>query len=76
MTPPPAPVITASGYPLLEQGATGADVALAQKVIGVTADGKFGPITAAALGTWQTKHGVPRRRSSTTPRGRRWSPSS
>ena len=40
----------ASGYPLLVQGATGADVALAQKVIGVTADGRFGPVTAAALG--------------------------
>ena len=64
-TPPPppdaraAPSITASGYPLLAQGATGADVVLAQKVIGVTADGKFGPLTAAALGTWQSKHGVP-----------------
>ena len=58
---PPGPrSITASGYPLLEQGATGADVALAQKVIGVTADGKFGPLTATALGTWQTKHGVHR----------------
>ena len=57
-TPPPAPVITASGYPLLVQGASGADVALAQKVIGVTADGRFGPITATALGVWQTKHGV------------------
>ena len=34
-------------------------MALAQKVIGVTADGKFGPLTAAALGTWQSKHGVP-----------------
>ena len=60
---PPAPTrhrpITASGYPLLAQGATGADVVLAQKVIGVTADGKFGPLTAAALGTWQTKRGVP-----------------
>ncbi|HEU5456018.1 MAG TPA: peptidoglycan-binding domain-containing protein, partial [Nocardioides sp.] len=62
-TPPPAPTpappITASGYPLLAQGATGADVVLAQKVIGVTADGKFGPLTAAALGTWQSKRGVP-----------------
>jgi len=57
-TPPPAPV-TASGYPLLVQGASGADVALAQKVIGVAADGKFGPATATALGTWQSKHGVP-----------------
>ena len=57
--PTPAPSITASGYPLLAQGATGADVVLAQKVIGVTADGRFGPLTAAALGTWQSKHGVP-----------------
>ncbi len=55
---PPAPM-TASGYPLLAQGATGAYVSLAQKVIGVTADGKFGAATAAALGTWQSKHGVP-----------------
>jgi peptidoglycan hydrolase-like protein with peptidoglycan-binding domain len=56
---PTTPVITASGYPLLEQGATGPEVKLAQKVIGVTVDGKFGPLTAAALGTWQSKHGVP-----------------
>lgn len=55
---PPAPVITASGYPLLAQGATGADVVLAQKVIGVTADGKFGPATASALGSWQARNGV------------------
>ncbi|HYH73202.1 MAG TPA: peptidoglycan-binding protein [Nocardioides sp.] len=58
-TPPPAPTMTASGYPLLAPGATGADVALAQKVIGVTADGKFGSLTASALGTWQSKRGVP-----------------
>ncbi len=59
-TPPPAPApLTASGYPLLVQGATGSDVALAQKVIGIAADGKFGPATAAALGTWQSTHGVP-----------------
>ena len=43
---------------MLAQGATGAEVVLAQKVIGVTADGRFGPITAAALATWQTKHGL------------------
>ena len=61
-TPPPAPTaptLTPSGYPLLEQGASGSDVALAQKVVGVTADGKFGPLTASAVGTWQSKHGVP-----------------
>ena len=57
--PPPVPVITASGYPYLVQGATGPDVALAQKVIGVTADGSFGPITASALAAWQTRNGVP-----------------
>ena len=57
-TPPPAPVMTASGYPLLEQGASGADVVLAQKVIGVTADGRFGPATASALGTWQARNAV------------------
>lgn len=56
ITPPPAPVMTASGYPLLVQGATGPEVVLAQKAIGVTADGKFGPITATALGAWQTKN--------------------
>lgn len=55
---PPA-VLTPSGYPLLEQGATGADVKIAQKVLGVTVDGKFGPATAAALGTWQAAHSVP-----------------
>ena len=55
----PAPSVTASGYPLLVQGASGADVALAQKVVGVSADSRFGPLTAAALGTWQAAHGVP-----------------
>ncbi|MGB7820175.1 MAG: peptidoglycan-binding protein [Ornithinibacter sp.] len=58
-SPPPAPaVMTASGYPLLKQGATGADVALAQKVIGTTADGSFGPLTATALAAWQKSNGV------------------
>ena len=71
--PPPVPVITASGYPLLVQGATGPDVALAQKVIGVTADGKFGPITAAALGRGRRSTAFPPRGHWTTPRGRRWS---
>ena len=55
---PPA-VLTPSGYPLLEQGATGDDVRLAQKVLGVTVDGSFGPATTAALGTWQAAHAVP-----------------
>jgi peptidoglycan hydrolase-like protein with peptidoglycan-binding domain len=54
-TPPQTP---SAVYSLLIQGATGPDVALAQKVIGVTADGVFGPKTAAALRTWQAAHGV------------------
>ncbi|WP_392544832.1 peptidoglycan-binding protein [Oryzobacter telluris] len=59
VTPPAAPVLTSTGYPVLAQGATGADVTLAQKAIGAAADGKFGPLTAAALGTWQSKNGIP-----------------
>jgi peptidoglycan hydrolase-like protein with peptidoglycan-binding domain len=54
-TPPTAP---SSVYSILLQGATGADVALAQKVIGATPDGVFGPKTAAALKTWQGKNGL------------------
>lgn len=54
-TPPQTP---SAVYSLLIQGATGPDVVLAQKVIGVTADGVFGPKTAAALRTWQGAHGV------------------
>ena len=55
-TPPQPP---SAVYPLLIQGATGPDVALAQKVIGATPDGVFGPKTAAALRVWQGAHGVP-----------------
>ena len=58
-TPPPAPVVTSSGYPYLAQGSKGADVVTLQKVIGAEPDGAFGPLTAAALGTWQSKNGVP-----------------
>jgi peptidoglycan hydrolase-like protein with peptidoglycan-binding domain len=46
-------------YAVLVQGSSGADVALAQKVIGVEADGQFGPLTLAALKTWQARNGVP-----------------
>jgi len=53
--PPTAPT---SVYKVLMRGATGADVALVQKVIGVTADGAFGPRTEAALKAWQTRNGV------------------
>jgi len=49
---------TPTTYPTLGQGSTGPDVALAQKVIGATPDGVFGPKTAAALRTWQSAKGV------------------
>jgi peptidoglycan hydrolase-like protein with peptidoglycan-binding domain len=59
VAPAPAPAVTASGYPLLREGARGSLVTRAQKVLGVGADGTFGPRTTAALRTWQAKHGVP-----------------
>ncbi len=52
------PTVTNTGYPLLAQGDTGADVTLAQRALGVAADGDFGPATLAALRTWQRAHGV------------------
>jgi len=56
-TTPGTPAAPTS-YPTLGQGSTGPDVALAQKVIGATPDGVFGPKTAAALRTWQSARGV------------------
>ncbi|MGL5818711.1 MAG: peptidoglycan-binding domain-containing protein [Phycicoccus sp.] len=62
MPPPPAaapaPLLTSSGYPHLRKGAGGAEVKLAQKAVGVTQDGRFGPLTAAAVGRWQGANGV------------------
>ncbi|KRE57122.1 peptidoglycan-binding protein [Phycicoccus sp. Soil748] len=54
----PTTPATPTSYPTLAQGSTGPDVALAQKVIGATPDGVFGPRTAAALRTWQSAHSV------------------
>ncbi|MBK9475295.1 MAG: peptidoglycan-binding protein [Tetrasphaera sp.] len=56
---PLAPVLTASGYPLLRRGANGPDVALGQRVVGASPDGDFGPLTAAALASWQRSQGLP-----------------
>jgi peptidoglycan hydrolase-like protein with peptidoglycan-binding domain len=58
-TPTTPPQTPSAVYSLLIPGATGSDVALAQKVIGTTADGVFGPKTAAALKVWQAAHAVP-----------------
>jgi peptidoglycan hydrolase-like protein with peptidoglycan-binding domain len=44
--------------PVLRQGSTGSDVADWQHIIGVTADGKFGPGTKAATQAWQKAHGL------------------
>lgn len=61
-TPTPANVPAPSPLPgthmTLRQGSTGPDVVLWQKIIGVTADGQFGPNTAAATIAWQKAHGL------------------
>lgn len=40
----------------IRNGSSGPDVQKWQTIIGVTADGSFGPATEAATRTWQTKH--------------------
>jgi peptidoglycan hydrolase-like protein with peptidoglycan-binding domain len=42
----------------IKQGSSGAVVKQWQQVLGVTADGKFGPATTTATKTWQGKHGL------------------
>lgn len=42
----------------LKQGSKGNDVKAVQALVGVTADGKFGPATAAAVRSWQGAHGL------------------
>ena len=44
--------------PTLKVGSTGAQVMNVQTVVGVTADGSFGPMTKAAVVAWQTAHGL------------------
>jgi peptidoglycan hydrolase-like protein with peptidoglycan-binding domain len=60
-TAPPAPPAPTANtpYPTLSVGATGPDVAVAQKALKVTADGAFGPQTLAALKAWQTAQKLP-----------------
>jgi len=52
----PAPKAPAGKSPWLTQGSKGDEVKEMQKIIGATADGDFGPKTAAALREWQAKH--------------------
>lgn len=42
----------------VRQGSTGSTVVAWQEVLGVTADGKFGPQTKRATIAWQQKHGL------------------
>jgi peptidoglycan hydrolase-like protein with peptidoglycan-binding domain len=52
----PAPVTVAR--PTIRQGSSGEHVAAWQRILGVTADGKFGPQTAAATRKWQSDRGL------------------
>jgi murein DD-endopeptidase MepM/ murein hydrolase activator NlpD len=45
---------------VIRRGATGQTVAQIQRVLGVAADGVFGPITAHAVGDFQARNGLPR----------------
>ncbi len=51
-------VPSAAGRASIQQGSTGLDVVAWQKIIGVTADGQFGPQTKAATVAWQSAHGL------------------
>jgi peptidoglycan hydrolase-like protein with peptidoglycan-binding domain len=48
----------AGAFATIKLGSTGPDVQAWQKILGVTADGKFGPQTDAATRTWQRAHGL------------------
>ncbi len=49
---------TSPVMPTIRQGSSGDPVKKWQSIIGVTADGKFGPATAAATKKWQSSHGL------------------
>ncbi len=53
------PVAPVSPYPVYVLGQRNAQIAVAQRALGVTADEQFGPVTFAALVAWQTSAGVP-----------------
>ena len=53
-----APASPSAPHAMIQQGSSGADVALWQTIIGVTPDGGFGPQTAAATKAWQSAHGL------------------
>jgi hypothetical protein len=51
--------LTKDSGKVLKTGTSGAVVSTVQKVVGATADGKYGTQTAARVRTWQTDRGVP-----------------
>ncbi|MEP7036423.1 MAG: peptidoglycan-binding protein [Actinomycetota bacterium] len=53
------PVAPASPYPVYVVGQKNPQIAVAQKALGVVADGSFGSATQAALVGWQIRSGVP-----------------
>jgi peptidoglycan hydrolase-like protein with peptidoglycan-binding domain len=53
------PTAPSATYSILVQGASGPDVVLAQRALGVPADGVFGPKTYAALVAWQRAQKLP-----------------
>lgn len=55
VTPTPAPT---TGPITIREGSRGPDVVMWQKIIGVSADGIFGPGTAAATKVWQAARGL------------------
>jgi peptidoglycan hydrolase-like protein with peptidoglycan-binding domain len=50
------PVVDPQGRRTLRRGMIGEDVKTIQVSLGVSADGKFGPLTEATLRTWQRDH--------------------
>lgn len=55
----PAATATAAGLmPTIRQGSTGPAVVTWQAIVGVTADGQFGPDTLAATRKWQADRGL------------------
>lgn len=48
----------ASGTPTIRQGDSGPAVTKWQGILGVAADGQFGPQTKAATVAWQSAHGL------------------
>jgi hypothetical protein len=57
--PTKLPAAAVSPYRVAVFGQTSAQIAVAQRRLGVTADGQFGPATFGALVSWQTRAHVP-----------------